>query len=96
MREAIAKMVGIASRENLRFRFEPPERPRVDHPNRSRTPRFAPCTDQPAVLALYREALQKLLKRLPEVEVFSFAFARNGCVSSEKEVKMKRSVDMLI
>jgi len=46
--------------------------PRVDHANRSRTPRFAPCVDQPATLALYREALQKLLKRLPEVEVFSF------------------------
>ncbi|MGA2268708.1 MAG: hypothetical protein ABSH44_09590 [Bryobacteraceae bacterium] len=44
--------------------------PRVDHPNRSRTARFAPCVDQPATLALYREALQKLLKRLPEVEVF--------------------------
>jgi len=28
--------------------------PRVDHANRSRTPRFAPCADQPATLALYR------------------------------------------
>jgi hypothetical protein len=52
--------------------------PRVDHANRSRTPRFAPCVDQPATLALYREALQKLLKRLPEVEVFSFTTTDAG------------------
>jgi len=52
--------------------------PRVDHANRSRTPRFAPCVDQPATLALYREALQKLLKRLPEVEVFFFTTTDAG------------------
>jgi len=52
--------------------------PRVDHPNRSRTARFAPCVDQPATLALYRESLQKLLKRLPEVEVFSFTTTDAG------------------
>jgi hypothetical protein len=52
--------------------------PRVDHANRSRTPRFAPCVDQPATLALYREALQKLLRRLPEVEVFSFTTTDAG------------------
>jgi hypothetical protein len=51
---------------------------RVDHPNRSRTARFAPCVDQPATLALYREALQKLLKRLPEVDVFSFTTTDAG------------------
>ncbi len=45
--------------------------PRVDHPNRSRVPRFAPCVDRPETLAFYREALHKLLKRLPEVEIFS-------------------------
>ena len=52
--------------------------PRVDHPNRSRTARFAPCVDQPATLALYRESLQKLLRRLPEVEVFSFTTTDAG------------------
>ena len=52
--------------------------PRVDHPNRSRAPRFAPCVDQPETLALYREAMQKLLKRLPEVEVFSFTTTDAG------------------
>lgn len=52
--------------------------PRVDHPNRSRSPRFAPCVDQPETIALYRESLQKLLKRLPEVEVFSFTTTDAG------------------
>ena len=31
MREAIAKMIGIAGGENLRFRFQAPESPRMDH-----------------------------------------------------------------
>ena len=35
---------------------------RVDHPNRSRTARFAPCVDEPDVLAMYRESMQILLK----------------------------------
>ena len=52
--------------------------PRVDHANRSRTARFAPCVDQPATLALYREAMAKLLRRLPEVEVFSFTTTDAG------------------
>lgn len=52
--------------------------PRVDHANRSRTPRFAPCVDEPETLALYKEALQKLLKRLPEVEVFAFTTTDAG------------------
>jgi hypothetical protein len=52
--------------------------PRVDQANRSRAPRFAPCVDQPATLALYREALQKLLKRLPEVDTFSFTTTDAG------------------
>jgi hypothetical protein len=52
--------------------------PRVDHMNRSRTPRFTPCVDQPETLALYRESLQKLLKRLPEVDVFLFTTTDAG------------------
>jgi hypothetical protein len=52
--------------------------PRVDHANRSRTPRFAPCVDRPETLALYREALQKLLKRLPEVDLFLFTTTDAG------------------
>jgi hypothetical protein len=52
--------------------------PRVDHPNRSRRARFAPCVDQAETLALYREALQKLLKRLPEVDTFAFTTTDAG------------------
>jgi hypothetical protein len=52
--------------------------PRVDHPNRSRVPRFAPCVDRPETLALYREALRTLLKRLPEVDVFAFTTTDAG------------------
>jgi hypothetical protein len=52
--------------------------PRVDHPHRSRTARFAPCTDDPTVRALYREAMQSLLQRCPEVEIFSFLTTDSG------------------
>jgi len=45
--------------------------PQVDHPLRSRVPRFAPCIDNPEVLALYRESIRKLLERCPEIEVIS-------------------------
>ncbi len=34
--------------------------PRVDHATRSLAPRFAPCVDQPEVLAMYREAYREL------------------------------------
>jgi len=51
---------------------------RVDHPNRSRTARFAPCVDEPDVLAMYRESMQILLKRCPEVEKFSFLTSDSG------------------
>jgi len=61
------------------FRDHPELRgPRVDHSNRSRAPRFAPCVDRPETLALYAEAMRKLLERLPEVEVFSFTTTDAG------------------
>lgn len=44
--------------------------PRIDHPHRSRTARFAACVDQPEVLTLYRESMKNLIKRCPEIEVF--------------------------
>ena len=44
--------------------------PRIDHPNRSRTARFAACVDHPEVLKMYQESMQLLLKRCPDVEVF--------------------------
>ncbi|MFT3781279.1 MAG: hypothetical protein QM790_04625 [Nibricoccus sp.] len=52
--------------------------PRVDQPNRSRTARFSMCVDQPDTIRLYREALQTLLKRCPEVETFSFLTEDSG------------------
>lgn len=52
--------------------------PRVDHPHRSRTARFAPCTDHEQVRALYRESMQRLLERCPEVEILSFLTTDSG------------------
>ncbi len=51
---------------------------RVDHPNRSRTARFAPCVDEPAVLAMYHESMKILLKRCPEIEKFDFLTSDSG------------------
>lgn len=45
--------------------------PQVDHPLRSRVPRFAPNIDHPEVLALYRESMRKFCTVCPEVEVVS-------------------------
>ncbi len=45
--------------------------PQVDHPLRSRVPRFAPSIDNPEVLALYRESIRKLLSVCPEIEILS-------------------------
>lgn len=45
--------------------------PQVDHPLRSRVPRFAPSIDHPEVLALYRESIRKLLAVCPEIELLS-------------------------
>ncbi len=45
--------------------------PQVDHPLRSRVPRFAPNIDNPEVLALYRESMRKFCTECPEVEVVS-------------------------
>ena len=45
--------------------------PQVDHPLRSRVPRFAPSIDNPEVLALYRESIRTLLTACPEIEILS-------------------------
>ncbi len=45
--------------------------PQVDHPLRSRVPRFAPSIDNPEVLALYRESIKALLTACPEIEILS-------------------------
>lgn len=45
--------------------------PQVDHPLRSRVPRFAPSIDNPEVLVLYRESIRTLLLACPEIEILS-------------------------
>ena len=52
--------------------------PRIDQPNRSRQARFAPSVDEPETLRLYREAMQLLLKRCPEVELFNWVTTDAG------------------
>lgn len=52
--------------------------PQVDHPFRSRVPRFAPDVDHPEVLALYRESMRKLVLRCPEIEILSLHTADSG------------------
>ncbi|MGA2233741.1 MAG: hypothetical protein ABSH22_22780 [Tepidisphaeraceae bacterium] len=52
--------------------------PRVDQPNRSRVPRFAPSVDEPQVLALYRQCLAELAKRCPEITLFEFLTTDSG------------------
>ena len=52
--------------------------PRIDQPNRSRKARFAPSVDEPETLRLYRESMQLLLKRCPEVELFNWVTTDAG------------------
>ncbi len=52
--------------------------PQVDQPNRARVPHFAPCTDRPEVLQMYRDALKALLTRCPEIEIFNFVTTDAG------------------
>ena len=52
--------------------------PRIDQPNRSRRPYFAPSVDEPETLRMYREAMQSLLKTCPEVEQFNWVTTDAG------------------
>jgi len=45
--------------------------PQVDHPLRSRVPRFAPNIDNPEVLDLYRESMSNFATMCPELEILS-------------------------
>ncbi len=45
--------------------------PQVDHPLRSRVPRFAPNIDNPEVLDLYRESMRNFATMCPELEILS-------------------------
>lgn len=52
--------------------------PRIDQPNRSRKAHFAPSVDEPETLRMYRESMQLLLKRCPEVELFNWVTTDAG------------------
>ncbi len=52
--------------------------PRVDHPHRSRTPRYAPCMTHPEVIALYTEAMSRILQRAPEIEIIQMRTNDSG------------------
>lgn len=52
--------------------------PRVDHPNRSKVARFAPCVDHPEVLAMYRESMKLLKKKCPEIEILTLFTSDSG------------------
>lgn len=52
--------------------------PRIDQPNRSRKAHFAPSVDEPETLRLYRESIQLLLRRCPEVELFNWVTTDAG------------------
>jgi hypothetical protein len=52
--------------------------PRIDQPNRSRKAHFAPSADEPDVLRMYRESMQLLLKKCPEVELFNWVTTDAG------------------
>lgn len=44
---------------------------RVDHPFRSRLPRYTMAQDHPIVQRHYREALQKLMRHVPDLSYMS-------------------------
>jgi hypothetical protein len=52
--------------------------PRIDQPSRSRKAHFAPSVDERETLRLYRESMQLLLKRCPEVELFNWVTTDAG------------------
>jgi hypothetical protein len=52
--------------------------PRIDQPNRSRKPYYAPSVDEPETLRMYRESMQSLLKTCPEVEQFNWVTTDAG------------------
>ncbi|OAM89746.1 hypothetical protein OH491_18160 [Termitidicoccus mucosus] len=51
---------------------------RVDHPSRSRVARFAPTIDNPEVLTLFRESVAILIRRCPEIDLFTITTNDSG------------------
>lgn len=52
--------------------------PRIDQPSRSTKPHFAPNVDEPEMLRMYRESMQALARRCPEVTVFNWVTTDAG------------------
>ena len=52
--------------------------PRIDQPNRSTKAHFAPSSDDPEMLRMYRESIQLLLRRCPDVELFNWVTTDAG------------------
>jgi hypothetical protein len=52
--------------------------PRIDQPNRSTKAHFAPSSDDPEMLRMYRESIHLLLKRCPDVELFNWVTTDAG------------------
>ena len=52
--------------------------PRIDQPNRSTKAHFAPSSDDPEMLRMYRESIQLLLKRCPDVDLFNWVTTDAG------------------
>lgn len=52
--------------------------PRVDHPARSRAAQFAPSVTNPEVLELYRESMEQIIRKCPEIEIFRFLTNDSG------------------
>jgi hypothetical protein len=77
---AVLRQLGLKAaffgREPVFFReplFEQHPRwrgPRVDHPRRSRNPVYSLCLHQPEVQTLYRQAVEELVGRFPELDTF--------------------------
>jgi hypothetical protein len=52
--------------------------PRIDQPSRSTKAHFAPSVDEPETLRMYRESMQMLVRRCPEVEFFNWVTTDAG------------------
>jgi hypothetical protein len=52
--------------------------PKVDQPMRSNVPRWAPSIDNPEVQQLYREAMARMLKKFPEIDIFTMLTNDSG------------------
>src|SRR5688572_16986300 len=52
--------------------------PRVDHPRRSKHPRFSPDISNPNVLGIYREMVQEFIREVPGIKLLIFSTNDSG------------------